>query len=362
MNHKTKIAWLVPPPLHGSGGLRVIFNLIQHLCDRGCDCHAFVDGGGKIETVLELADQVQAFYGATDCALHLGWDLGGKKFDLAIATIWTSAREVAKAPASVKKVYLVQDYEAWFNPMGAGFVEAEDSYRLGLHPICIGRWLPNALREKFGAFAHYFDFGCDHQIYQPVTPLAEREPAICMIHQPDKPRRCSEIGLGALEVLKREMPEVTVYLYGSPEQAKVDFPHVNLGVLHPREINGLYNRCRAGLCISSSNPSRIPFEMMAAGLPVVDIYRENNLYDFPDEGVLLADPNPVAINRALKSLLQEPARLQRMSEFGSRWMESHPIEKEYGQFYTGVAAVLRGEDTAPELPGRCYRRGAVKAF
>jgi glycosyltransferase involved in cell wall biosynthesis len=359
---KNKIAWLVPPPLHGSGGLRVIFNLIQHLCDHGCDCHAFVDGGGKFETVHGLADQVQAFYGANDGALHLGWNLDGEEFDLAIATIYTSAREVARTPASVKKAYLVQDYEAWFNPMGDGFVEAEDSYRLGLHPICIGRWLPNTLREKFGVSAHYFDFGCDHQIYQPQTPLAEREPAVCMIHQPDKPRRCSEIGLDALEVLKRELPGVTIYLYGSPEQAKINFPHINLGVLHPREINGLYNRCHAGLCISSSNPSRIPFEMMAAGLPVVDIYRKNNLYDFPDEGVLLADPNPVAISRALKSLLQEPVRLRRMSEFGPRWMQPRPMEKEYEQFYAGVQAVLNGDNAPLELPERSYRRGAVKAY
>jgi len=78
--------------------------------------------------------------------------------------------------------------------------------------------------------------------------------------------------------------------------------------------------------------------------------------------VLLADPNPIAISRALKSLLREPVRLQRMSEFGPRWMQPRPIEKEHEQFYAGVAALLNGENAPPELPGRSYRRGAVKAF
>ena len=356
-----RIAWLVPPPISGSGGIRVIFNMIQHLCDQGHDCHAFIENPDDA-SVYDLADQVDSFYGANDCVIHSGWEFRAREFDMAFATISHSANEVAKAPPQVKKAYLVQDYEAWFVSMGEGFAQAQESYRHGLHPICIGRWLPHLLRDQYGVPAHYFDFGCDTKTYHPVTPPDQREPAVCFIHQPDKPRRCSEIGLDALEILKREMPEVTIYLYGSAEQTNIRFPHVNLGILHPREINALYNRCRAGLCISASNPSRIPFEMMAAGLPVVDVYRENNLYDFPDEGVLLADPNSVAISRALKQLLRSHSQLRQMSEFGPRWMQPRPIEKEYDQFYAGVQAVLNGDTTPPELPGRSYRRDAIKAF
>jgi glycosyltransferase involved in cell wall biosynthesis len=356
---KPSIAWLVPAPIKGSGGIREIYNKAQYLCDQGHECHVFVEGS---HDAYELSDKVEAFYGWRDCVLHTGWDYRPEQFDLLFATIWNSAREVAKAPASVKKAYLVQDYEAWFHPMSEGYFLSEESYGLGLHPICLGHWLPNVLHDKCRLPARYFDFCYERPLYFQTAKWEEREFALCYIHQPDKPRRCSEIGLDALEVLKHELPGVTIYLYGSPEQAKINFPHINLGVLHPREINGLYNRCRAGLCISSSNPSRIPFEMMAAGLPVVDIYRENNLYDFPDEGVLLADPNPIAISRALKSLLQEPARLRRMSEFGPGWMQPRPMEKEYEQFYAGVQAVLNGDNAPLELPERSYRRGAVKAY
>lgn len=354
-----KIAWLVPEPIKGSGGIREIYNKAQYLCDRGHECHVFVEGE---HDPYELADMVDAFYGARDCVLHSGWDYDHTKFDLIMATVWNSAKEVAKAPASVKKAYMVQDYEAWFHPMNEGFMWSEESYGLGLQPICLGRWLPNVLHGKCGVASHFFDFCYEPELYFPTTPWKEREFALCYIHQPDKPRRCVEIGLDALEILKRELPDLTIYLYGSAEQAKVKFPHVNLGVLRPHEINSLYNRCQLGLCISASNPSRIPFEMMAASLPVVDVWRENNLYDFPDEGVLLADPNSVAISRALKQLLKNPSQLKQMSEFGPRWMQPRPMSREYDQFYAGVEAVLSGEATQSQLPVRSYKRDAIKAF
>ncbi|WP_373417079.1 rhamnosyltransferase WsaF family glycosyltransferase, partial [Vibrio parahaemolyticus] len=54
------------------------------------------------------------------------------------------------------------------------------------------------------------------------------------------------------------------------------------------ELRKLYNKCKVGLCISMTNPSRIPYEMMASGCVPVDIYRYNNLLDFKSGTSLLA--------------------------------------------------------------------------
>jgi hypothetical protein len=83
------------------------------------------------------------------------------------------------------------------------------------------------------------------------------------------------------------MPDVKIYLYGSSINDSLWFEHENLGLLDLASCNELYNKCSVGLCISSSNPSRIPFEMMNAGLPVVEVWRVNNLYDFNEEAMLL---------------------------------------------------------------------------
>jgi glycosyltransferase involved in cell wall biosynthesis len=114
--------------------------------------------------------------------------------------------------------------------------------------------------------------------------------------------------------------------------------------------------------MSSSNPSRIPFEMMSAGLPVVDIHRENNLFDFPEAGVLLAADNARAITRALVQCLSDRERLRAMSAFGLEWMSQRSMEREYDQFYSAVQSILQGNGhtVIPELPGRIYQKIAVK--
>lgn len=351
-----RIGWLVPRPIRGSGGIREIYNKIQHLCAQGYECHAYVEGDLD---EFDLADQVESLYGSGDWIAHSGWPADFQGLDLLIATAWWSAEIVAAAPPSIRKAYLVQDYEAWFNPMGDGFRWAQQSYELGLHAVCLGRWLPNVLHRDHGSSVAYFDFCCEHPLYYPTTPLDQRELAVCFIHQPEKPRRCHEIGLAALELLQRAMPEVTLYLFGGTPRANLAFPHTNLGILPTREINQLYNRCTLGLCLSSSNPSRIPFEMMAAGLPVVDLHRENNLFDFPDQGVLLVEPTAPAIAQALQHLLDNRPQLRAMSAFGADFMLQRPMDREYAQFLDAVRAVLEGAPPPqpPPLPDRLYKAG-----
>ena len=103
----------------------------------------------------------------------------------------------------------------------------------------------------------------------------------------------------ALKLVKKKFPDIIIYLYGSSKKVRTDFEYVNKGIISVEECNQLYNKCRVGLCISATNPSRIPFEMMSTGLPVVDIYGENNLYDYPDDVINLAQSSPDAIAQAL---------------------------------------------------------------
>ena len=90
--------------------------------------------------------------------------------------------------------------------------------------------------------------------------------------------------------------------------ATFDFECQNLNIIPIEKCNELYNRCKVGVCMSASNPSRIPFEMMAAGLPVVEMYKENNIYDMPDGGVLLARTTPEAIASAIIYLVDHRRR------------------------------------------------------
>ena len=114
------------------------------------------------------------------------------------------------------------------------------------------------------------------------------------------------------------------------------------------KCNELYNKCKVGFCISASNPSRIPFEMMAAGLPVVEMYRENNLYDMPDDGVLLAEPTPEGLASAIVHLLDSPEECKKMSEFGKKFMKDYPLEKGFTQFLEIVKAMVETDYNDPQ--------------
>jgi hypothetical protein len=354
----SSIAWFIPRLIEGSGGHRTMLQHAHALEGAGHRCILYIEGAGDQAKASEI---VEGLFGYRFEHVHFGWE-NVQPADMAMATIWYSAALVRDLPFACAKAYFVQDYEAMFNPMGDAFLMAENSYRYGLIPITIGRWLTHELGTRFNVPAYHFDFGADTAIYRPL-PGNRREQAICFIYQPDKPRRCSRIGIEALGIVKHFRPDVNVYLYGSPvsEKGNVWFEHEHLGLLKLPECNALYNRCALGLCLSSSNPSRIPFEMMAAGLPVVEFWRENNLYDLPPEAVSLSDQTPESLAENMLRLLADEDERARMSAAGVAYMASRPLQGETRQFLTSIDAILGGQ--MPSLvPGTpLYDRPPVTA-
>ncbi|MBD9114756.1 glycosyltransferase, partial [bacterium] len=127
------------------------------------------------------------------------------------------------------------------------------------------------------------------------------------------------------------------------------------------KCNELYNKCKVGVCMSSSNPSRIPFEMMAAGLPVVDLYRENNLYDIPEDGVLLADTSPEAVATAIIKILDDDKLQQSMSKKGYEFMKNYPIEKGFEEFLNFVNNILDDKNITDSDVRQIYNKKPIMA-
>ena len=82
--------------------------------------------------------------------------------------------------------------------------------------------------------------------------------------------------------------------------------------------------------------------MMASGLPVVDLYRENNLYDIPDDGVLLADTSPEAVASAIIKILDDEKLQKQLSNAGYKFMQKYPIERGFNEFLKFVNVVSSG--------------------
>ena len=355
-----RAAWVLPSLIEGSGGHRTILQNVQYLIRKGYECDVYVEDKGEVKNSEELRRQAETLFGKHDCRFILGFDIQGE-YDIFFATAWFTAKVVRDCNSKAVKAYFIQDFEALFNPMGDGYILACNSYGYGLKPVTIGRWLSHKMQTEYRTPSRYFDFCADRRIYRPL-PEAKKEHAICFVYQPDKPRRCSVLGIEALGIVKFLRPDVKIYLYGSNIKGNVWFEHENLGIIPLEKCNALYNKCEVGLCISSSNPSRIPFEMMAAGLPVVDLYMENNFYDMPNEGVRLAHTTPESIAQALIEILDHPEQAAQMSEAGKRYMADKDLEHGFEQFYAAVSDMAaRREPAEPAVYDRSYTRPAVSA-
>lgn len=351
-----KIAWIIPHPIKGSGGIRTMIQNANFLVKCGYECDIYVEED-YVNTNETIKNRIIQYYGECLCETYVGIDFR-KKYDLAFATYSILTPDYLYYMDVPKKCYFIQDFEPWFEPMGGLYLDMERTYRYKFQGISIGKWLCNKISSEFNSPMNYFNFCADLSVYKKLDNV-KKEKAICFIYQPEKPRRCSSLGLRALMLVKKVRPDVKIYLYGSDEKEDIQLECENLGIIKIDKCNELYNKCIVGLCISSSNPSRIPFEMMAAGLPVVDLYRENNLYDIPDTGVLLADTSPEAIATALIKILDDEKLQEKMAKAGNEYMQDFPIEKGYEQFADFVRKVIDGSIESNNKVKKTYNKEPV---
>ncbi|CDN44465.1 hypothetical protein BN871_EX_00010, partial [Paenibacillus sp. P22] len=160
-----KIAWFIPYPAEGSGGHRTIFQNLQALADRGYECHAYIEDIGLGESAAKLKETIEGYFGAINAKFYMGFE-PREQYDLIFATAWYTAKFVRDIQQNCKKAYFIQDFEAYFNPMGDGYLLAENSYRYGLMPVTIGRWLSNKMTNEFNSPSNYFDFCADLNVYK----------------------------------------------------------------------------------------------------------------------------------------------------------------------------------------------------
>ncbi len=310
------VAVFAPAPIVGSGGHRTIYNLARGIAATGLDVQLFLDGAGSGSAIEDAVGQLRG----SGVSIEMGWQTPAS-FDYALATVAASAEHVLEVSAR-NRGYLVQDFEASFNPMSDGYIAAESSYGDGFDFLTVGSWLAHVLQTRYGSPAFPAGLGADATIYRPLddTPdgrggTADRPPAVCFLYQPDKPRRTPRLGMEALRRVKRARPEVEIHVYGSPDDLDLDaelgIEVINHGLIRDlEELNELYNRCRVGLCLSMTNPSRIPFELMAAGGVPVEVYRYNTLFDYDDGTAVLAYQSPGSLAEAMLGLLTDDARWQ----------------------------------------------------
>ena len=314
-----RIGWVVPTVEPGQGGLRNIFRMCRHLSYFGHHVTAYCEPGPHASTKETLSLLISDNYGPMNFSVDIGVP-AGQEFDVLVATFWRTAPSVAAYPHTHGRAYLVQDFEPYFYPMGDSYLRAENTYRLGLETVTSGPWCSAKLKELYGVNAEYFTFPVDHTVYHP-TAVARDAKRIAFFARPEMPRRCFDLGCEALALVAAIQPDVEVMLFGSSHSipSGLAFRHRNMGVMKLPALAKLYNSCSIGIAFSTTNPSLVPYEMMACGLPVVDLDLPGAEASYDGrEAVELVHPLPTAIADSILQLLSSPALQARRREAGTR--------------------------------------------
>ena len=327
------IGWIVPGLIIGGGGHRNILRAAYHLERLGHDVRLYFSDTNMSASELKRAVR-EHFYPFSGSVSKFEGRANGE--DVLMATHWSTVSLAQSVEADVGEVmYFVQDFEPAFYPIGSEYLMAENTYRKGLYAVCSGPWCETLLKRDYGMEADHFRFPIDQSVYFPRAGK-ERQNRILFFAKPDMPRRCFLIGVSALRELHKLKPDLEIMFFGS-EAARshpIDFPVTFSGVLPGiDDLAELYATSRAGMVFSTTNPSLVPYEMMACGLPVIDLGRPGNEVNYGDrfDLALLADPEPAAMARQIANMLDHPKEAEARSRKGIAFAQSFPSEDEMAQ-------------------------------
>jgi glycosyltransferase involved in cell wall biosynthesis len=334
-----RIAVVVPQFRRGSGGHKTIADLVRGLEARGHTLSLWVEDEEDRHQGEDVAGLWHAFFGRVEAPVRLGFD-DWDGADVVMATGWQTVHRTLLLPGVVARAYLVQDHEPEFFGTSAQRTWAEQTYTLGLHPICASPWLAGLVRERYGIEASSFDLGVDHETYK-ALPTHRRDDLVLFYARAVTPRRAVALGLLALEELKRRRPKVEVALFGEARPIRTPFKYLDLGVMAPDKLAHAYASAAVGLCLSMTNPSLVPTEMMACGLPVVDLDVPSMRATFGATGAVeLAPFDPLAICAAIERLLDDLVLRAERSRAGTELVAARTWASAAEQVEGGLRAAL----------------------
>jgi glycosyltransferase involved in cell wall biosynthesis len=324
------INWVVPPWTVGAGGITTIFRLIQQLERRGHSCAIYVFDPFDLDDrpAHQLREEIVKRFIPIAAPVYTGLE-DFAPCDVCFATQWWTAWPVRDLPGCGEKVYLVQDDEPQFYATGAESIFAEETYRMGYRCIAYTPWMADILSERYGLEARYFECGTDLDVYA-FGEEDGREPGLIAVYaRRETERRAVDLAVAGLMALFERRPGVRVVVFGSNVAPSVPFPCEDWGVRPPRELAALYRRASAGVVLSLTTHSLVAQEMMASGLPLVELNGAKVTSELgkPGERAELVDPRPDAIADALERILDDREAAAAMAKRARKFVEGRTWER-----------------------------------
>ncbi|MEM7191162.1 MAG: glycosyltransferase family 4 protein [Pseudomonadota bacterium] len=328
------ITWVIPDFVPGAGGHMTIFRIAHYLEKFGHKVHFLIQNPSEHKKAAAARETInthfQPFRGEVELFEGQTPDATG---DALIATDRFTCYPVEAMSGFHRKFYFVQDYEPAFYSAGAEALLSEATYRFDFDCLCAGDWLDGIMREKYGRWSVSWPLAYDSAIYNLGNGSSAGQPdrsqnRIALYARYVTPRRAVELAFSALDVLHRHGVSFEVDFFGwDLGRLEVDYPFVDHGILDGRQLAALYRRAAIGVVFSATNHSLVNKEMMACGLPVVDLDVESVRAIFPEGVLAFATPTPEGIADQLQYLLEDPQARTRLRDGGLSYVAGLSWEK-----------------------------------
>ena len=304
--NRLDITWVIPDFMPGAGGHMTIFRIASHLEKFGHNVRLLVQnpsvhksGAAALETINKhfqpFSGYVELFQGRTPDA----------EGDALIATDRFTCYAVNAMDRFTRKFYFVQDFEPSFYPAGTEALLSEATYHYDFDCLCAGEWLHRKMSDQFGRWSMSWPLAFDGAVYNLGQGEGiRRKNRIALYARYVTPRRAVELAFMALEILESRDVDFEVDFFGwKLGKLDVDFQYRDLGILESAELAKLYRESTIGVVFSATNHSLVNREMMACGLPVIDLNLDTVRSIFPAGTIALADPTPEGIADVMERLL-----------------------------------------------------------
>lgn len=329
---RKRLAVLLPDIMIGSGGHRKVLTFCSEYSLRGGDvevCFISDKTDGELKEIVEkyyfqVCGKIRAYRGIQPNA------------DVFVATSWPTAYIVDRWDGRGDKFYFVQDFEPMFNAVSTDYALAYNSYRLNLNIIPFGRWNASKLKAEFGYDLIPVDFPVDSEVYY-NEPIERSKNTILFYARPSQPRRLYELGHSTMLALRSYLPSWSFVYYGEDIR---NFAHQGIKCIGKKTVLGdlreLYSNATLGLAFSTTNPSLIPFEMLACGLPLVDVLLARENPDFDGcESIVYSNPTVDELSETIFKLAIDQERLALLSEKAINWSKLRPSESQFASSVIG---------------------------
>jgi glycosyltransferase involved in cell wall biosynthesis len=323
-----RLAVLLPDIMIGSGGHRKVLTF--------CNEYSLMGGFVDVLFVTDKTDQelkniVEKYYFPM-CGEIRAYNGTQPNADIMVATSWYTAYIVDRWVNPGNKYYFVQDFEPMFNAVNTDYVLAYNSYRLDLNIIPFGQWNAKKLNAEFGYELDAINFPVDREVYF-KAPIERSKNTILFYARPSQPRRLYELGHHALLALRSYLPSWNFVYYGEDirDAAHQGIQHIGKKT-DLRQLRDLYSSSTFGIAFSTTNPSLIPFEMLACGLPLVDVNLAKSNPDFNGcESIVYSKPTVDDLSKTIFQLAIDGSRLSDLSYKALKWSQQLPTESQFAQ-------------------------------